>query len=208
MSELAGENLPVSREVMDRDDAVAFFRDRGEAYKAEIIENIPAGETLTLYSQGEFTDLCRGPHVPSTGHLKAFKLTKVAGSYWRGDSDNEMLQRIYGTAWSDKKALKAYLNRLEEAGETRPPKARSPAGPVPLPGRSPGYGLLARQRLGDLPGGGSVRSKRASSARVSRGQDPADCRPQPVGTLRALGQLWRLDSSPPSRRAGSLPLNR
>ena len=115
MGELAGENLPVFREVMERDDAVAFFRDRGEAYKAEIIESIPAGEALTLYSQGEFTDLCRGPHVPSTEHLKAFKLTKVAGSYWRGDSDNEMLQRIYGTAWSDKKALKAYLHRLEEA---------------------------------------------------------------------------------------------
>ncbi len=115
MRELAAKDLPVSRQVMARDAAVEFFRDLGEAYKAEIIAEIPAEETITLYSQGDFVDLCRGPHVPSTGHLKTFKLTKVAGSYWRGDSRNEMLQRIYGTAWPDKKALKAYLARLEEA---------------------------------------------------------------------------------------------
>ncbi len=115
MRELAGKDLPVSRQVMARDAAVEFFRDLGEAYKAEIIAEIPADEAITLYSQGDFVDLCRGPHVPSTGHLKTFKLTKVAGSYWRGDSRNEMLQRIYGTAWPDKKALKAYLARLEEA---------------------------------------------------------------------------------------------
>ncbi len=115
MRELAAKDLPVSRQVMARDAAVEFFRDLGEAYKAEIIAEIPADEAITLYSQGDFVDLCRGPHVPSTGHLKAFKLTKVAGSYWRGDSRNEMLQRIYGTAWPDKKALKAYLARLEEA---------------------------------------------------------------------------------------------
>ena len=87
----------------------------GEDYKAEIISDIPQGEDISLYQQGEFIDLCRGPHVPATGKLKAFKLMKVAGAYWRGDSDNEMLQRIYGTAWNDKKALKAYLHRLEEA---------------------------------------------------------------------------------------------
>ncbi|MEN8214284.1 MAG: threonine--tRNA ligase, partial [Pseudomonadota bacterium] len=103
------------RSEMPRDQAVDFFRRQGEEYKAEIIESIPDGEPLSLYTQGEFTDLCRGPHVPSTGRLKAFKLMKVAGAYWRGDSDNEMLQRIYGTAWADKKGLKAYLRRLEEA---------------------------------------------------------------------------------------------
>ena len=112
---LSEQNLTVSRQVMGRDEAVVYFRGLGETYKAEIIEAIPTDEPLTLYTQGEFTDLCRGPHVPSTGHLKAFKLTKVAGSYWRGDSKNEMLQRIYGTAWVDKKALKAYLHRLAEA---------------------------------------------------------------------------------------------
>ncbi|MFN2309678.1 MAG: threonine--tRNA ligase [Gammaproteobacteria bacterium] len=115
MTELAEADLAVSRKTMPRDAAVAFFRDMGEAYKAEIIEDIPAGEDISLYQQGDFIDLCRGPHVPSTGKLKAFKLMKVAGAYWRGDSRNEMLQRIYGTAWTDKKALKAYLHRLEEA---------------------------------------------------------------------------------------------
>jgi threonyl-tRNA synthetase len=115
MGELAAADQPVGREVMSRDDAVEFFKGLGENYKAEIIASIPEDEEIGLYGQGDFKDLCRGPHVPSTGHLKAFKLTKVAGAYWRGDSNNEMLQRIYGTAWGDKKALKAYLKRLEEA---------------------------------------------------------------------------------------------
>lgn len=115
MYEIAGEDLQVSRSLMDREEAIGFFRDMGEEYKAQIIEAIPAQEPLSLYKQGEFTDLCRGPHIPSTGKLKAFKLTKLAGAYWRGDSRNEMLQRIYGTAWPDKKQLGQYLNRLEEA---------------------------------------------------------------------------------------------
>jgi threonyl-tRNA synthetase len=115
MKRIVDEDLPVERSIMGRDEAVAFFRDQGEEYKAEIIEDIPADQTLSLYRQGDFIDLCRGPHVPSTGKLGAFKLTKLAGAYWRGDSDNEMLQRVYGTAWGDKKALKAYLKRLEEA---------------------------------------------------------------------------------------------
>jgi threonyl-tRNA synthetase len=115
MRELAEKDLPVRRQVMSRDDAVAFFLRLGEKYKAEIISSIPAGEDISLYGQGEWVDLCRGPHVPSTGKLKAFKLTKVAGAYWRGDSRNEMLQRIYGTAWPDEKSLKEYLHRLEEA---------------------------------------------------------------------------------------------
>ena len=115
MKELAQADYPVERSLMPRDEAVDFFRDMGEAYKAEIIASIPEGEQISLYRQGEFVDLCRGPHVPSTGKLKAFKLMKVAGAYWRGDSRNEMLQRVYGTAWRDKKALKAYLHRLEEA---------------------------------------------------------------------------------------------
>jgi threonyl-tRNA synthetase len=115
MGELVKADIPLTRSTQGRDEAVAFFRGLGEDYKAEIIEDIPADQTLSLYQQGEFIDLCRGPHVPSTGCLKAFKLMKVAGAYWRGDSRNEMLQRIYGTAWKDKKELKAYLYRLEEA---------------------------------------------------------------------------------------------
>ncbi len=115
MAELAAADYPVGREEMPRDEAVRYFRDMGEEYKAEIIASIPAGEAISLYRQDDFVDLCRGPHVPSTGKLGAFKLTKLAGAYWRGDSRNEMLQRIYGTAWPDNKALKAYLTRLEEA---------------------------------------------------------------------------------------------
>jgi len=115
MAELAQADEKVTRRVMPRDEAVKFFREQGEIYKAEIIAGIPSKEEISLYGQGNWVDLCRGPHVPSTGKLKAFKLTKVAGAYWRGDSRNEMLQRIYGTAWPDKKQLDAYLRRLEEA---------------------------------------------------------------------------------------------
>jgi len=117
MTELAKADHPIERSVMGRDEAIEFFRDMGEEYKAEIIRDIPEGEELSLYRQDDFIDLCRGPHVPSTGHLGAFKLMKVAGAYWRGDSSNEMLQRIYGTAWPDRKQLKAYLHRLEEAAK-------------------------------------------------------------------------------------------
>jgi threonyl-tRNA synthetase len=115
MTELAQGDLPVERVVMGRDEAVAAFGEMGEKYKVQIIQDLPAGEEISLYRQGEWMDLCRGPHVPSTGKLKAFKLTKVAGAYWRGDSKNAMLQRIYGTAWATPKDLKAYLHRLEEA---------------------------------------------------------------------------------------------
>ncbi|MDW2980727.1 MAG: threonine--tRNA ligase [Rhodanobacter sp.] len=115
MHKIVAEQLPVTRSVKSRDEAVAFFRGLGEHYKAEIIEGIPASEELSLYSQGEFTDLCRGPHVPNTGKLHSFKLMKVAGAYWRGDSNNAMLSRIYGTAWLNDKDLKAYLFQLEEA---------------------------------------------------------------------------------------------
>ncbi len=116
MRDIVARDEAIEREVWERDEAVRFFRQQGEIYKAEIIESIPAGESITLYRQGNFIDLCRGPHLPSTGRLgTAFKLTKVAGAYWRGDSRNAMLQRIYGTAWPSEKQLKAYLHQLEEA---------------------------------------------------------------------------------------------
>lgn len=115
MNELASKNIPVVRREMKREEAIDFFLKMGEKYKAELIEAIPEGETISLYEQGDFIDLCRGPHVPSTGKLKVHKLMKVAGAYWRGDSKNEMLQRIYGTAWLKKDDLKAYLTMLEEA---------------------------------------------------------------------------------------------
>ena len=115
MREIVAENLPVSRSVLSRSEAIAMFEAKGEKYKVEIIKGIPGEEALSFYQQGEFIDLCRGPHVPETGKFKAFKLTSVAGAYWRGDASNEMLQRVYGTAWGDKKALEQYLQRLEEA---------------------------------------------------------------------------------------------
>ena len=115
MTELAAKDEQLVRRVLPRDDAVTYFKSLGEHYKAEIIGSIPAGEDVSLYREGEFEDLCRGPHVPSTGKLKYFKLMKVAGAYWRGDSKNEMLQRIYGTAWASKEDLQLYLTQLEEA---------------------------------------------------------------------------------------------
>ena len=117
MDALVKQNVEVERFELPRDEAIRFFQELGEDYKVKIIEDIPEGEVLSLYKMGGFTDLCRGPHVPNTGSLQAFKLTKVAGAYWRGDSSNEMLQRIYGTAWPNKKALKQYVRRLEEAGK-------------------------------------------------------------------------------------------
>src|SRR6185436_3450897 len=115
MQEIARRDIKVERQVLPRDEAVKFFKDQGEHYKAEIIAAIPGGEAISLYRQNNFIDLCRGPHVPSTGKLKVFKLMRVAGAYWRGDSKNEMLQRIYGTAWGKKEDQDAYLHRLEEA---------------------------------------------------------------------------------------------
>ena len=115
MVEISKRNLKIERKVWERTDAINFFKNQGEHYKAQIIESIPGEEDVSLYSQGDFTDLCRGPHVPATSKIKVFKLMKVAGAYWRGDSNNEMLQRIYGTAWIKKEDQKAYLHRLEEA---------------------------------------------------------------------------------------------
>ncbi len=115
MISLAKKNEKVVREVWARDKAIEFFKSQGEFYKAMIIEDIPETEDITLYREGPFVDLCRGPHVSSTGKLKAFKLLKVSGAYWRGDSKNEMLQRVYGTAWASKSELQDYLFRLEEA---------------------------------------------------------------------------------------------
>ncbi len=115
MNAIVKQNLPIERMEMTREEAVKFFKSMGEHYKAEIIESIPTNEVLSLYKQGDFVDLCRGPHVPSTSKLKAFKLMKLAGAYWRGDSNNEMLQRVYGTAWENKEDLAAHLHRLEEA---------------------------------------------------------------------------------------------
>ena len=150
MQELAKQDFAISREEWDRDEAVEFFKSIGEAYKAEIIAGIPAGQPIGLYRQGDFVDLCRGPHVPSTGKLSAFKLTKVAGAYWRGDNDNEMLQRIYGTAWANKKQLKAYINRLAEAEKRDHRKIGKKLDLFHMQEEAPGSVFLASKRLGNL----------------------------------------------------------
>ena len=127
MQEIAKQDQKVGRRVMPRDEAVELFKGMGENYKAEIIASIPANEDISLYGQGEWVDLCRGPHVPSTGKLKAFKLMKVAGAYWRGDSRNEMLQRIYGTAWPRQEAARGLSAPARGGGEARPPPHRQGA---------------------------------------------------------------------------------
>ena len=189
MTELARQDLDVSRFVMARDEAVALFRGQGEEYKAQIIESIPAHEELSLYRQGDFIDLCRGPHVPSTGKLGAFKLTRLAGAYWRGDSRNEMLQRVYGTAWPDRKALKQHLQRLEEAEKPRPPQAGPQAGPVPFPGRGAGAGVLAPERLDAVQHRQGLYPAPAGGEGLPGDQHPDGVGPQPVGEVRPLGQV-------------------
>ena len=161
----------------------------GEHYKAEIIASIPANEPISLYTEGKFTDLCRGPHVPSTGKLKVFKLMKVAGAYWRGDSKNEMLQRIYGTAWAKKEDLDAYLHRIEEAEKRDHRQARSAARPLPPAGRGAGHGVLASEGLDDLAAGRAVHAPRLPGQRLPGSARAADPRPLAVGEVRPLGEL-------------------
>ena len=162
----------------------------GEHYKAEIIASIPSNEDISLYSEGKFTDLCRGPHVPSTGKLKVFKLTKLAGAYWRGDSRNEMLQRIYGTAWAKKDDLDAYLHRIEEAEKRDHRKLGRAARPVPPAGRSAGHGVLASEGLDDLAAGRAVHAPRISATTATRRcACPHDPRSLAVGEVGALAEL-------------------
>ncbi len=168
MAELAKKDEPVVREVWKRDDAVKFFASIGEKYKAEIIASIPANEDISLYREGGFIDLCRGPHVPSSGKLKVFKLTKVAGAYWRGDSANEQLQRIYGTAWGRKEDQDAYLKMLDEAEKRDHRRLGKRTRSVSLSGRGAGLGVLAPEGLGDLAGGRAVHAWRVSRQRLSR----------------------------------------
>ena len=152
MREIVARGETFVRQVIDRDEAIRFFQDKGEKYKAEIIQDLPRDETITLYRQGDWVDLCRGPHMRSTADVgAAFKLMKVAGAYWRGDHRNAMLSRIYGTAWRDQKELDAYLHMLEEAEKPRPPPHRQGDGPVPPPGGGGGQRVLAPQGLEALP---------------------------------------------------------
>ena len=191
MREIVDRDEPIAREVWDRDEAARFFEGEGEHYKAEIVRSIPPGEPITLYRQGGFLDLCRGPHLPSTGRLgKAFKLMSVAGAYWRGDHRNEMLQRIYGTAWRTAKELRAYLERLEEA-ERRDHRRLGPRWAVPLAGGSRRLGLLDAQGLDAVPHLRGLYAHAPRRERLCRGEDAAAAGPGALGGVGPLGEVPR-----------------
>jgi threonyl-tRNA synthetase len=166
--------------VLPRDEAVAYFKGLGEHYKAEIIASIPSNEDVSLYREGKFEDLCRGPHVPSTGKLKHFKLMKVAGAYWRGDHRNEMLQRIYGTAWASKDELQQHLTMLEEAEKRDHRKLGRELDLFHLDEHS-------SQRLDSLANCGAIHAWRVSQQRLPRGQRPPNFGQKLVGKNRTLG---------------------
>ena len=189
MAELAKKDEPVTRRVLPRDEAVAYFNAMGEAYKAEIIAGIPSNEDVSLYREGAFEDLCRGPHVPSTGKLRHFKLMKVAGAYWRGDHRNEMLQRIYGTAWATKDELQQYLHMLEEAEKRDHRKLGRELDLFHIDEVAPGRRVLASEGLGGLAGDRAVHAPGLPRHRLPGGQGPADPRQEPVGEVRPLAEL-------------------
>ena len=174
MAELAAKDEPVTRRVLPRDEAVAYFKGLGEHYKAEIIASIPANEDVSLYREGEFEDLCRGPHVPSTGKLKFFKLMKVAGAYWRGDHRNEMLQRIYGTAWATKDELQQYLTMLEEAEKRDHRKLGRELDLFHIDDHAPGLVFWHPKGWTRLAGRRAVHAPGLPRQRLPGGQGPAD----------------------------------
>ena len=211
MQQLAKRDLAVERRVMDRTEAINFFKDQGEHYKAQIIEALPESEEISLYGQGDFVDLCRGPHVPSTGKLRVFKLLKVAGAYWRGDSNNEMLQRIYGTAWATKEDLDAYIFRLEEAEKRDHRKLGKQLDLFPQPGRGAGDGVLAPKRLAAVAASRAIHARCLPQQRLPGSALPPDSGRESVETFRALGQFsrehvfYRVRESRIRRQADELP---
>ena len=203
MAELARRDIPVTRQVLPRDEAVAFFLAQGEKYKAELIAAIPEGEDVSLYREGDFVDLCRGPHVPSTGKLKVFKLMRVAGAYWRGDSRNEMLQRIYGTAWAKKEDLDAYLHMLEEAEKRDHRRIGRQLDLFHMQDEAPGMvfwhpkGWALWQTLEQYMRAG------LRGLRLSGGALPADPGSRRCGRPRATGTTTGRTCSSPSRRSAT-----
>ena len=191
-----------------RDDAVKFFESIGEKYKAEIIAAIPANEDIGLYREGDFIDLCRGPHVPSTGKLKVFKLMKVAGAYWRGDSKNEMLQRIYGTAWAKKEDQDAYLHMLEEAEKRDHRRLGTQLDLFHLQDEAPGHDLLAPEGLGDLAAGGAVHARASTATTATRRCAARRSSTARSGRRAATGRTTRTTCSRRSRRSATSPSSR
>ncbi len=191
MVELARKDEKVERRVLPRDQAVAHFKAQGEHYKAEIIAGIPADQEVSLYREGAFEDLCRGPHVPSTGRLKHFKLMKVAGAYWRGDQANEQLQRIYGTAWATKEELQQYLTMLEEAEKRDHRKLGRELDLFHLDEHSPGTVFWHAKGWTVWQQVEQYMRARVPRQRLPGGQGPADPRPLAVGADGPLGQVPR-----------------
>ena len=196
---------------MPRDEAVKFFRSQGEHYKAEIIASIPDKEEISLYGQGDWVDLCRGPHVPSTGKLKAFKLTKVAGAYWRGDSRNEMLQRIYGTAWPDKKQLDEYLHRLEEAEKRDHRRIGKELDLFHLQEEAPGAVFWHPKGWTRVPGPDRLHARAPGGGRL-RGSERAGAHGcgacgQQSGHLEKFGENMYLTRTPDERIYAIKPMN-
>ena len=203
MAELAKKDEPVERRVLPRDEAVAYFKRMGEHYKAEIIASIPAGEDVSLYREGGFEDLCRGPHVPRTGKLKHFKLMKVAGAYWRGDHRNEMLQRIYGTAWATQGRAAAVPAHARGGREARPPQARPRARPVPhrrARARAWCSGTRRAGRSGSRSSSTCARSTATTATRRSRARRSST---RACGRRRATGRTTARTCSRRSRRSAS-----
>jgi threonyl-tRNA synthetase len=207
MAELAKRDIPVSREVWARDDAVKFFLEQGEKYKAELIAAIPADQDVSLYREGEFVDLCRGPHVPSTGKLKVFKLMKVAGAYWRGDSKNEMLQRIYGTAWAKKEDQEAYLHMLEEAEKRDHRRIGKHLDLFHMQDEAPGM-VFWHPRAGPSGRKSSSTCARSIATTATRKSAAPRFSTAACGRSPATGSTTRTTCSPRSRKNGITPSSR
>ena len=194
MREIIARDKPFTREVWSRDEAKRVFRDKGELFKVELVDAIPADQQLKIYKQGDWFDLCRGPHMTSTGKIgNAFKLMKVAGAYWRGDSTRETLSRIYGTAFAKQEDLDQHLKRPRGGGEARSPQARPRDGPVPLPGGGAGLGVLAPERLDAVPVARAVHPPSAGRGRLCRGELAAAHGLHAVGRDRPHAGLSRHD---------------
>ena len=192
MREIVAADKPIVREEWSRDEALAWFEKHGEAFKVELVQAIPADQKISVYKQGDWLDLCRGPHMPSTGKIgQAFKLMKVAGAYWRGDSTKPMLQRIYATALAKQEDLDLYVKRLEEAERRDHRRLGARNGPVPFPGGRPRHDFLASQGLDAVPGVDFVHAAAPAGGRLYRGQHAAGFGPRAVGDFWPLADLSR-----------------
>ena len=191
MAEIVAADKPFRREVVSREEARRRFEAQGEHYKLELLDDIPEGEPITLYHQDDWFDLCRGPHGPSTGRIGAFKLLKVAGAYWRGDSRNAMLQRIYGTAWPTRKQLDEYLHRLEEAERRDHRRLGKALDLFHFQEEAAGSAFWHPKGLDALPRGRGLCPAPPGCCRLCRGQDAAAAGPDVVGGIRPLGEVRR-----------------